>query len=310
MGISMACVEYLASRGCFRSGRAAVLDIGSQCLYHATPEAIRAFADANGAIDDGKKLAEEARRVAYFSTPRPGERTSYLSELFDLTGISYTSYDVCLALKTELFDLNFESVPAHYREKFDLVLNFGTTEHVINQMNSFKVVHDALAIGGVAYHQLPSTGWVDHGYFCYHLPFFKDLAAANGYEMLDHWYTPTGATRLDPAQVDLRDAARPGEPHSAPAGPLELEFLSCLVNVVIRKKVHRPFRVALELATAHSGLAPEIAERQTEDEACTRARPSALGAPDLSRVAGRELARELGRRIKRRLLVPVRGRAA
>ena len=41
MGLAMKNLEYLSGKG-YLTPRSAILDIGSQCLYHATPEAIRA----------------------------------------------------------------------------------------------------------------------------------------------------------------------------------------------------------------------------------------------------------------------------
>lgn len=250
MGIGLADMDYLSQRGHLARPGALILDIGSQNLYNATPGGIRDFVLRHGRIADAAAFEREAQRLAYFSTPRPGERTSYLSELLDLTDIAYTSYDVCPALKTEIFDLNTDTLPAHYREHFDVVLNFGTTEHLINQLNAFAVMHDALKVGGVMFHQLPSLGWRDHGYFCYHATFLRDLAQANGYEVLDQWHTPAGEISLE--GLDLRDPLRPGEPGSAVLAPGDLRMGSFNLNFVVRKRVSAPFAVALELATSHS----------------------------------------------------------
>src|SRR5205823_271847 len=97
-------------------------------------------------------------------------------EVTDLTSIEYNSFDVCPALKTEILDLNFESTPSKYHGYYDIVLNSGTTEHILNQWNCFEVMHDATRVGGVIYCQLPATGYLDHGYFTYTPLFFRDLA--------------------------------------------------------------------------------------------------------------------------------------
>src|SRR5262245_41335888 len=100
MGMGMPYLEYLSERGHISRG-SRLLDIGSQNLYLASVEAIRAFVEKHGTIYDQEAFLEAAGRVSYFSTSRPGERTSYVSELLDLTEIDYTSFDVCPALKTE-----------------------------------------------------------------------------------------------------------------------------------------------------------------------------------------------------------------
>ena len=112
MGLWLSNIEYLSRRGHLPAAGCRILDIGSQNLYFATPEAIRRFVECHGRIQDEAAFQTEAERISYFSTPRPGERTAYVSELFDLTpAIFYTSFDVCPALKTEILDLNRDPAP-------------------------------------------------------------------------------------------------------------------------------------------------------------------------------------------------------
>lgn len=307
MGLAMKNLEYLSNKGYLASPCCAILDIGSQNLYHATPEAIRAFVERHGTISDQRAFDEEARRISYFSWPRAGERTSYISELLDLTPFEYTSYDVCPALKTEIFDLNEEHLPAHYREHFDVVLNFGTTEHIINQMNSFRVMHDALKVGGIFFHQLPSVGWVDHGYFCYHDCFFDDLAKANDYEIVERWYTLAGQASL--ADQDIRDVEQPEIPRSGNCPQSLLTIPSFNLNVVLRKRVSRSFAVGLELATSHSAVSADVARLYAggsrvfaaDGAASPQSSNDSRLRPSVGAIPGRELALELGRRIGRRL---------
>ena len=264
MGLWMSNVEYLSDAGHLPAAGARVLDIGSQNLYFATPEAIRRFVLRHGHIADEAAFATEAERIAYFSTPRPGERTAYVSELFDLTpAIHYTSFDVCPALKTEILDLNLESCPEAYRGTFDVVLNFGTTEHIIDQVNCYRVMHDALGVGGVAVHQVPSVGWLGHGYFSYQPPFFDDLVRANGYRLIDRWFTRWQTTPLA-ADIDIRDPWTPAVRASGeqePVGPAPREVPNYNLNVVYAKEIDQPFRIGLELATSHAQLSEAVAAR-------------------------------------------------
>ena len=113
MSVGMADIEYLCDRGHLPVGSAALLDVGSQNLFNVKRPAVRRFIDRYGTHLTGDALVAEIELVSYYSTPRPGEKTTYLSELFDLTpSIFYTSYDVCPALKTEIFDLNYDQLPA------------------------------------------------------------------------------------------------------------------------------------------------------------------------------------------------------
>ena len=139
------------------------------------------------------------------------------------------------------------------------MLNFGTTEHIIDQVNSYRVMHDALKVGGVAVHQVPSIGWLGHGYFCYQPPFFDDLAKANGYRLLDRWLSRWRETPLDPA-IDIRDPWTPDQPASG-AQDAVASVPNFNLNVVLEKQTDAPFRIGLELATAHATLSAEIAHR-------------------------------------------------
>jgi len=308
MGFGMPYLGYLSQKGYLDKPGTRIMDIGSQCLLSATTEALREFVAKHGRSPDDAAVAKEIERLSYFSYPRPGERTTYLSELLDITHLSYTSYDVCPALKTEIFDLNRQSVPPHYHERFDIVLNFGTTEHIINQYNCFKVAHDALAVGGIAVHQLPSIGWIDHGYFCYHRALFKDLANTNDYELLDCWYSLTGISDLSALQADVRSAETPLASGSAASG----QVASYLINVVLRKRSSHPFQLPLELATAHAALSDQLATGNDVPEAAGAGRnisttppaPATTAAPSLQTIPGRALARELKLRLLRRAFGP------
>ncbi len=81
-------------------------------------------------------------------------------------------------------DLNRDMAPRRWRKKFDLVVNAGTTEHILNQDNVFRVIHDLVRVGGLMFHEVPVLGMPTHGVVSYGLPFFWHLCRANAYEVL------------------------------------------------------------------------------------------------------------------------------
>lgn len=99
-------------------------------------------------------------------------------------GFEYAAIDVDGSPGSLPLDLNLAEVPAESRAKFDLVTNFGTTEHVINQMNAFAVIHDLVKPGGLMLHNLPAQGHFNHGLVNYTPKFFWALARSNGYRWL------------------------------------------------------------------------------------------------------------------------------
>lgn len=249
---------YLQRSGMLTKERNRILDIGPQTIYFVRDEQIREFvANQGGGAGASEAFERETARLVHFSTPRAGERTTTFSEITDLTNIVYDSIDVRPGVKnTEILDLNFDALPRRMRGGYDVVFNFGTTEHVFNQSNCFELIHDALKVDGVVYHQLPASGYLDHGYYCYTPLFFKELAAANGY-MIEHMaVSPAGESRID--ALAMRSIA--GETLLKPPGPLgENNRIPALnIHVVMRKTRKEAFRVSLE--TAHAD-APSVSRR-------------------------------------------------
>jgi hypothetical protein len=83
------------------------------------------------------------------------------------------------------FDLNKNIVQDHhFVDQFDLVTNFGTTEHVFDQCQVFQNIHAVCAPKGIMIHEVPFHNWLNHGFYNYQPSFFYDLADANHYELL------------------------------------------------------------------------------------------------------------------------------
>jgi len=118
--------------------------------------------------------------------------------------IDYKAFDL-LDPRAEACDLNF---PPKGSGEFDLITNFGTTEHVLNQASAFKFIHESLGVGGVALCVLPVAGGRDHGFFNYHPNFFWDLARANNYLIIHFEYFPHYVNQTEflrePIGIDLK----------------------------------------------------------------------------------------------------------
>jgi SAM-dependent methyltransferase len=97
-------------------------------------------------------------------------------------------------------DLNREPAPAEMRGRFDIVTNGGTTEHVANQDNTFRVIHDLCRPGGLMIHEVPCQAMMNHGLINYNPKFFFNLARANAYEIVSMKVCADGPCDL-PAEV-------------------------------------------------------------------------------------------------------------
>ncbi len=98
----------------------------------------------------------------HFTEAAPSSRVFWRSLGFDYSAIDYQGDEEVVSL-----DMNHDEVPARMRGAFDLVVNAGTTEHIANQDNAFRVIHDLSARYGVMYHEVPGGAGGDHGLISY-----------------------------------------------------------------------------------------------------------------------------------------------
>lgn len=106
----------------------------------------------------------------------------YVHKLF--AGSQYDFWYLDLYAHSEhaiVADLNYYAVPQEFLNRFHMITNFGTTEHIPNQLNAMKAIHDFTAPEGRMFHSVPWAGYYNHGLINYHPIFFLFLANANGY---------------------------------------------------------------------------------------------------------------------------------
>lgn len=187
MGIFFEEIESLEKQGIFNRKNLSILDIGSSNLYGAEIHQIKEFITRYNKewIEDLDIFAKRLAEGSEYSCQSGGLNGAFVGELLEKAGMEYVSFDIADGYKTDLIDLNTANLPPSYINKFDVVLNFGTTEHLLNQYNAFKLIHEATKPGGYIIHSLPSVGFVDHGYITYTGRFFFDLAGYNEYEVID-----------------------------------------------------------------------------------------------------------------------------
>jgi len=119
-------------------------------------------------------------------------------------GVKHTSID--LNNKDGALPLNLDlPLPASFLNKFRVVTDYGTSEHVNNQYSVFKNVHDICKNGGVMIHVLPSInspqGRSERYY--YSRDFMKELARKCKYKIVD-----LTAYKDDPTACNSSEAIR------------------------------------------------------------------------------------------------------
>lgn len=197
--IDLKLVNDLRERGLVPDG-ARVLEIGAQQL-------------SNDFLRSTKELARSAalfrtETPPHFPDPLPTHilpgglehqpaEAPYARTFWNWVGLESQSIDIDGSPGAKAIDLNSGRVPVGWRQRFDLVMNLGTTEHLVDQENAFKVMHDAMKPGGIMIHRLPTGGF--HGLLSYTPRFFLTLAAANRYRWhMMNLYAAPGAYTVPP----------------------------------------------------------------------------------------------------------------
>lgn len=100
-------------------------------------------------------------------------------------GVVHTSIDINGKLGALSLDLD-NPVPKNLCDKFDVVTNYGTTEHVNNQYSVFRNIHSMCKRGGIMLHGVPVVGqWPKHCRYYYSDQFFMALSSLCAYTLVD-----------------------------------------------------------------------------------------------------------------------------
>lgn len=277
-----------------------VIELGSQDFWCPRRNLVRALFEAFGRTAEMQPYLLETTN----SSQLPARL------LYEALGIKYHCVDVDGRAGTLVLDMNFDEPPAEHHGKYGLVTNHGTSEHLLNQFNVFKMMHDLARVGGVIVHAVPFTVHLNHGFFNYQPNFFECLARYNSYENLGIWVGP-----------DWTLAS------FVPWDPNLLDFLTLsaktthLLVVAQRKLYDRPFCVPFQ--EVYEPMVPDdtlsryaiVVDGEVMDaqrvrrltrsgfpiQAAAAAPPPGHVADHLANTPGRILAAELSLRVKRRL---------
>jgi hypothetical protein len=267
MGINMATIHVMESYGLLAAGRK-ILDFGSSNLYTAEADEIVAFVKRHNPAPrtDLNAWAERMASGSQLGADGQALNQSFVGEMLEAASMVYDAIDIAVGYKTTVVDLNSMRLPQHMVAAYDTVLNCGTSEHILNQMNVFATVHAATKQGGMIMHSVPSVGFVDHGYFCYTSRFFFDLAGYNHYEVVDMWYDGPSA------QENVFASARQYQTYFPvlskrldKIGKVERESVQDRINVpmiaiclVYRKGKDVPFMGTVETSTSVGSLPADL----------------------------------------------------
>ena len=84
-----------------------------------------------------------------------------------------------------IFDLNSHELPDEFKNRFDYILDGGTTEHVFDYPQALRNIVAMLKVGGKIFHYVPATGWTNHGYYTLSPSLLADFYQSNGFRVED-----------------------------------------------------------------------------------------------------------------------------
>lgn len=180
-----------------------VIEIGAQQLANS-------FLRADGTLGEAYRLFD-CRRPD-LGTPRDAGIVDGLEhqpddapssrQFWESLGFNYACIDFGGLRDSFAVDLNRDAVPRRLRGTGDLVVNAGTTEHVANQDNAFRVIHDLTRRGGLMIHEVPAGGLFTHGLVSYNIKFFWHLCRENRYRVVSLRVDDSGTLPMPKDLID------------------------------------------------------------------------------------------------------------
>ena len=126
------------------------------------------------------KMLELGNQKILDQSRKPIVAKKYFTNL----GIKHVSFDLNGLDGAIPVDLSKE-IPQGYLNKFHIIVNTGTSEHVENQDQVFKNMHNACRVKGYIINSVPQFGsWRGHSPYHYTLDFPLKLSIANNYKLI------------------------------------------------------------------------------------------------------------------------------
>lgn len=137
-------------------------------------------------------------KIKSFKEMSPEEMIDKTGEFYESLGFKeYNAIDLNSNFQSMVMDLNADLSDKYgFNKTFDVVTNNGTGEHLFNQYQVFKNIHNLTKVEGLMIHVLPFVNWLNHGFFNFHPILFFDLAATNHYEILEMSFATRDGTEV------------------------------------------------------------------------------------------------------------------
>ncbi len=164
-------LEYLYQKGIFKNKKS-LLDLGPQDLTTNKNYLIKILSHR---FSD-KKLKEILSHI-YNEEGKP--KKNFQLHFYSLWGIQkYYSLDYNDSRADYQYDLN----QLHdFNISFDIITNFGTSEHIFNIGLFYENLHNLLNVNGIALNITPTYADINHGFYNIHPNLYSQLMKTNNY---------------------------------------------------------------------------------------------------------------------------------
>lgn len=132
-----------------------------------------------------EKLKIDYKGLNWCELGNQGYNGKVAKDMYKSKGVLHTSIDINGLDGALKLDLD-KPIPKNLENKFDVITNYGTTEHVNDQYSVFRNMHNMGKVGCVMFHGVPMIGnWPKHCRYYYSTEFFAALAKACAYTVVD-----------------------------------------------------------------------------------------------------------------------------
>jgi len=149
-------------------------------------------------------------------------------------GVQHISIDI--NGKDGSLPINLDSpIPFVFANQFDVITNYGTIEHVNNQYQVFKNVHEMCKTNGIMIHLFPAKGhWPGHCRYYYTEELVNNLAESCHYKIIDFRILASG-THIAPYNLIATVLLKEENSSFPPAK--EFKELNGLIDTGVLKQV-------------------------------------------------------------------------
>jgi len=179
MGISRGGARLLLDEARVRPFHGRLLQLGRQTLW-LKPHDLDELAALHG-VTLRSDIPPENIRPAGLGPPYLDDGTFFSRLGFDsVESVDFSDFEGA----DHTYDLNLP-VPSELRDRFDVIYDGGTIEHIFDIRAVLKNIFEMLVVGGRVIHATPSSNHVDHGFYMFSPTFFLDYYLTNGFTVYD-----------------------------------------------------------------------------------------------------------------------------